>query len=602
MLYTLFLLLAILYNIKKFKKEREVFLSSLIEANNFSHREMILSHHFYVFIFEGFLSIIVAHLITEKAISIGIVGLGAIYLCLVFLGFFLYQFFIRYIEKHTKLQLYESFKNHLIKELRVNFGLVLLPILVYSSINWAFQDDGTINPGGIWIVELFLNVIFVSVLTILCTVIIMLRLIPNREITEPKYLEIINKRLFEIEQPNMRVRWIEADIKNAFVVGLKLLFFSNQTMFIGRSLRDSLTLEEFDAIIAHELGHVVNRHIHKRVIDLLKNFVSLLFGTLIIGFSVFFISFLYWGEDAYLHTSFTAVTTTLLCMLWYFFNHSVMFDTIRSHEFEADGYAVMVMGANLDAFKSALEKLTSPQELPQYLRTKYKIDKKKGRMSRWFGETFSTHPDPKKRISYLEHKITSGLPFNYYVSKPKKVRNFLSHFFDWKISIPGAVGLMTLSIWAFRELKMGRENIAFLQNASTQDILQNKGLLLKINDRPQLVGQTLMYHVVKKKDSKLIEYFVSKGADRGKTLIYISQLKDFDLLKKYYSIYQPNLSDDEYFLVLRKTAEMNFTEGYRLLVNAKQFEKLDANYKEDVSRLYQTNTRRMPASVDKLKK
>jgi Zn-dependent protease with chaperone function len=35
-----------------------------------------------------------------------------------------------------------------------------------------------------------------------------------------------------------------------------------------------------------------------------------------------------------------------------------MFDTIRSHEFEADGYAVMVMGANLEAFKSALEKLT----------------------------------------------------------------------------------------------------------------------------------------------------------------------------------------------------------------------------------------------------
>lgn len=66
MLYALFLLLAIVYNIRKFRKEREVFLSSLIEANNFSHREMILSHHFYVFIFEGFLSIIVAHLISEK--------------------------------------------------------------------------------------------------------------------------------------------------------------------------------------------------------------------------------------------------------------------------------------------------------------------------------------------------------------------------------------------------------------------------------------------------------------------------------------------------------------------------------------------------------
>jgi hypothetical protein len=111
-----------------------------------------------------------------------------------------------------------------------------------------------------------------------------------------------------------------------------------------------------------------------------------------------------------------------------------------------------------------------------------------------------------------------------------------------------------------------------------------------------------MYHVVKRKDPELIEYFVSQGADKGKTLIYISQLKDYDLLKKYYSTYQSGLSDDDYFLVLRKTAELNFTEGYRLLVNAKQFEKLDANYKEDVSRLYQSKAQRMPASVDKLKK
>jgi Zn-dependent protease with chaperone function len=597
MLYALFLILAIVYNIRKFKKERKEFLSSIIEASTQSHREMILSHHFYVFIFEGFLSIIVAHLLSEKAIAIGIIGLGAIYLCLVFMGFFLYQFFIRYIEKHTQLALYQSFKNHLIKELRVNFAMVLLPILVYASINWAFQDDGLNLAGGLWIFELFLNIIFVSVLTIVCSVIIMLRLIPNREINEPEYLQIINKRLTEIQQPKMRVRWIEADIKNAFVVGLKLLFFSNQTMFIGKSLRDSLTLEEFDAIIAHELGHVVNRHIHKRVIDLLKNIVSLLFGTLIIAFSVFIISFLYWGEDAYLHSYSTAVITTVLCMIWYFFNHSMMFDTIRSHEFEADGYAVMVMGADLEAFKSALTKLTSSEELPQYLKLKYKIDKKKGRMSKWISEKFSTHPDPQKRISYLEHKISTGLPFNHYVSTPQKIRIFLSHLFDWRVSVPGLTSLVAISVWAFLELKIGQENIAFIEKASSEEILKNEKILLKINDRPQIVGQTLMYYVVKKKDHQLIEFFMNKGADKGKTLIYISQLKDYDLLKKYYTLYQSKLSEDDYFLVLRKAAEVNFTDGYRLLVNAKQFEKLDPNYKEDVSRLYQTNTKRMPASV-----
>lgn len=104
-----------------------------------------------------------------------------------------------------------------------------------------------------------------------------------------------------------------------------------------------------------------------------------------------------------------------------------------------------------------------------------------------------------------------------------------------------------------------------------------------------------MSYIVRKRDPKLIDFFLSKGADRGKTLVYISQLKDFDLLEKYYPLYQRDLSEDEYFLILRKTAQLNFTKGYRYLVNAKQFEALNPVYKEDVSRLYQMN--RKPASA-----
>src|SRR5690606_24503194 len=125
-------------------------------------------------------------------------------------------------------------------------ALIMLPILVYSVLNWTFQDEEASQKGSLWIVEFLTNIIFVSVLTISCTVIIMLRLLPNREITEPEYLEVINRRLSQIGVPKMRVKWIETDIKNAFVVGLKLLRFSNQTMFIGRNLRTMLTIEEFD--------------------------------------------------------------------------------------------------------------------------------------------------------------------------------------------------------------------------------------------------------------------------------------------------------------------------------------------------------------------
>ena len=388
MLYVLFLVLAIGYNIRKFRKERAAFLTSLIEAKNSSHREMILGHHFYVFIFEGFLAVIVAHLLSEKAMVLGIPGLGTIYLCLVFSGFYLYQFFIRHIEKQTHLDLFDSFKNHLIKELRVNFAVIMLPIVVYSVINWAFQDSVYQEWGRYWFLGLLFNIIFVSVLTISCTVIIMLRLIPNREIIEPEYLDLIHKRLHQINQPHIRIRWIETDIKNAFVVGLKLLSFSNQTLFIGRSLRTTLSLDEFDAVMAHELGHVANRHIQKRLIDFMKNFISVIVGTGIILFLVLGFSIFYWGDDSYLHTTSTTLLVVFLSMAWFIFNYSLLFDTIRSHEFEADGYAVMVLGANFSAFKSAIEKLSTVDELPEYLKLKTRQNKKKGPLSKWIFQTF----------------------------------------------------------------------------------------------------------------------------------------------------------------------------------------------------------------------
>jgi Zn-dependent protease with chaperone function len=596
MLYVLFFVLAIGYNLYKFRKERGAFLSSLIDARHSSHREMILGHHFYVFIFEVFLASIVAHLVTEKSSVIGILGLGTFYICLVFIGFYVYRFFIRYVERKTELELYEAFKNHLVKELRVNFAVIMLPILIYSLINWAFQDSVYEEWGSFWFFGLLFNIVLVSVLTIVCSVIIMLRLIPNREISEPEYLELINRRLEQIQQPHMRIRWIESDIKNAFVVGLKLLSFSNQTMFIGRALRTTLSFEEFDAVIAHELSHVANRHIHKRLIDLLRNFISVILGISVILLLLFAASFLYWGEDAYIHSTSTTLLGVALCMSWFIFNYSILFDTIRSHEFEADGYAVMVLGAKLEAFKSAIQKLTTTDELPEYIRRKANLDRKKGPLSCWLAKNFSTHPDTKFRISFLEYKISHGLPFNHYISTPQKVRNALKHLLEWRFLIPLSSMLVLFIAWTIWNFNSGMELITFINQSPRDAIIRHPLIAQKINSKPQLVGQTLMYYVVKRRDEVLINHFIAKGAEKGKTLIYISQLKDFSLFKKYYELFQAEVSEDEYFLVLRKTAQVNFTDGYRLLVNAKRFEGLHPSYKEDVARLHSSKTR-APASI-----
>lgn len=596
MLYMLFLVIAILYNLNKFSKERAIIINSLVNATAEQHRNMILSHHFHIFIFEAFLGFIVSHLISEGAFVIGLLGFGGVYVLLVGFGLYLYQYFLKYIEKTTSLDLRHSFNQHVIKEFRVSFGLIILPILVYSLLSWTFQIGEVGESGSFWIVEFLTNFIFVSVLTVSCTVVIMLRLLPNREITEPEYLEIINKRLEQINIPNMRIKWIETDIKNAFVVGLKLLKFSNQTMFIGRNLRTMLTIEEFDAVIAHELSHVANRHVQKRMIELLKNFVSAIIGFLTLMLVTLSFFHLTLGEDLGLYDKWVTVISGAACIGWLFFNYSLFFDTIRSHEYEADAYAVMELGVDFEAFKSALTKLTVPDDIPEYLKAKQPKPRKKNA----FWRLFSTHPELEERIFSLEYKMANGLPFNFYVSTPQKLRKKLGFFLQWKISAPVMTGLMIFAIWSGINFKEGARLVSFIKGQDPQSIINNELISREINKKPFLIGKSLMFYIVQKQDPKLIDYYLSQGADPGRTLIYLSETKNFDLFNGYYPKLSQKISQDEFFLVLLKSAEVNFTDGYRYLVNSSRFESLESGYKQDLARSFHPkNKQRSPASVEK---
>ena len=596
MLYALFLVIAILYNVRKFSKERAVFLNSLISATTQQHREMILSHHFHIFIFEAFLGFIVSHLISQGAFVIGILGFGGIYLLLIAFGLLLYQYFLKFVERTTGLVLRKSFNQHVIKEFRVSFALIMLPILLYSVLNWTFQDEDASQKGSLWLLEFLTNIIFVSVLTISCTVIIMLRLLPNREITEPEYLEVINKRLAQIGMPKMRIKWIETDIKNAFVVGLKLLRFSNQTMFIGKSLRTMLTIEEFDAVIAHELAHVANRHIHKRVIELLKNFISALMGFGVIMLITLTFFHLYFGEDIGLYQKPVTVVSVLTCMSWLFFNYSFFFDIIRSHEYEADAYAVMKLGADFNAFKSALEKLSQTDEMPEYLKSRTKQPKPKT----WFSRLFTTHPELSERIHSLETKMANGLPFNYYVSTPQKIRKSFGLVLQWKVSLPLASFLAFFGVWATFQVKEGSRLVTFVREQNPQAIINNELLSQQINSKPYLFGKSLMYYVVQKQNPELIDHFLNKGADPGRTLIYLSETRNFDLFRVYYGGLASNISEDEYYLILLRSADVNFTDGYRYLVNSSRFDTLKSDYKTDLARNHRPKSGdRQPASSSK---
>jgi hypothetical protein len=344
------------------------------------------------------------------------------------------------------------------------------------------------------------------------------------------------------------------------------------------------------------LAHVANRHIHKRVIELLKNFLSIIFGLGFLMITVIGLSFVILGEEVSLYTSSTATITLIASFIWFSLNYALFFDSIRSHEYEADAYAVINLGAAFNSIESALRKLSSHDEMPEFLKAKTS-NKKKGLLSQFISRYYSTHPQLEERISSLKFKLEHNLPFNYYISPTQKLRRFIGNILNWKVLAPLSTAMAIFMFINILNFKQGSKRIALIKSSPSEVITSNEEIEKSINSRPLLLGKSLMYYIVTKRDPALIDYYLDRGAKKGKSLVYISEMKDFSLFERYYTKYGHALSEDEYFLILRKTAELNFVEGYRYLVNSKRFELLNSDYKEDIARVHRMSDRsRKPAS------
>jgi Zn-dependent protease with chaperone function len=593
MIYVFFLMIAIFYNLFKFRRNQESIYQSILQSPDTQHRLMLLGRHFHIFIFEIFLGFIVSVLISEGTFVVGLLGMGVSYLAIFGLGLFFYQYFLRYLEKTTELSLIRGFNEYIIRELRVSFSFILLPIILYSLFNWVFEADSSSTGTLLWALEIFLNIILVSVITILITVIVMLRLVPNRDVTEPEYLEIINHRLAQIGTPEMRVKWIENDINNAFVVGLRLLKFSNQTMFIGRGLRSILTLQEFDAVIAHELAHVANRHAQQRVIDLFKNFILGITGLFFFVGVIFFFGLVFLNEEIDLYQSELVFISSMVGLTWLFLNYSLYFDKLRSQEYESDAYAVFNLGADYSSLQTALIKLSSVNQNSTAFKSRSMSG---GFFNRIFSlprKYFTTHPAVEERMDSLFHKMSNGLPFDYRITQSQRLRSRFGLLFNLKFLIPSFIAFLVFSFWSITTIRQGEEMITFIRESSVEQIIGREDITSKINQRPMLFGRTLLYYIVDKQDSKLIDYYLIHGASPGRTMLYLTHTKNLGLFERYYSRLSEKLTEKEFYLILLHTANGNFVQGHRLLVNSERFEELNPSYKEDLIR---PRTKRAPAS------
>ena len=191
-----------------------------------------------------------------------------------------------------------------------------------------------------------------------------------------------------------------------------------------------------------------------------------------------------------------------------------------------------------------------------------------------------------------------SLPFNYYLSTPQKIRSSLGFFLQWKVSTPIALGFAVFVTWTTLAVREGGRLVNFIKDQDPQTILKNELITENINSKPFVIGKSLMYYIVQRQNPELIDYYLGKGADSGRTLIYLSETKNFDLFRGYYPELANDLSQDEYYLVLLRSADINFTEGYRYLVNSSKFDALNPDYKADLTRNHKASSKsRLPAST-----
>jgi heat shock protein HtpX len=229
------------------------------------------------------------------------------------------------------------------------------------------------------------------------------------------------KRVTRIEQPDLynllenlaisrgmatpALRIIESDALNAFATGLQEGKFS---ITVTRGLLNTLTPDELQAVLAHELTHVINRDVRLMVI------ASIFAGIITLLAQVIFRSLQFMGGGGRRRSGGKGGGAALLLILialgiaaiGYILAIVIKMTISRKREFIADAGAVELT-KDPDAMIAALLKISgnSKVQAPETMRAMLLDDHQEGVMG-----LFATHPPISKRVDALVRYAGGHLP------------------------------------------------------------------------------------------------------------------------------------------------------------------------------------------------
>ena len=198
-----------------------------------------------------------------------------------------------------------------------------------------------------------------------------------------------------LKTPTLRI--IETDGMNAFASGLHEGRFS---VTVTRGLLDNLDRDELEAVLGHELTHIINRDVRTMVV------AAVFVGIITLLCQVLFRA-LYWGSwggfrvrsrDRGGSLGLFLILAIVIAAVGYLLAIVVQMALSRRREYVADAGSVELT-KNPDAMISALTKVAGHEHLdaPQSVRAMFLEDNDEG----LFG-LFVTHPPIAKRIAALQ--------------------------------------------------------------------------------------------------------------------------------------------------------------------------------------------------------
>ena len=209
---------------------------------------------------------------------------------------------------------------------------------------------------------------------------------------EPDFYNLLENLCISRGMKTPTPRVIETDALNAFASGLHEGRFS---VTVTRGLLQSLDRDELEAVLAHELTHVINRDVRTMVI------ASIFAGIITLLCQIIFRS-IWWtggGRGRGRGAGVFWLVAIAVAAIGYLLAIVIRMAISRNREYVADAGSVELT-KNPDAMISALQKVAGHTHLdaPQSMRAMFLEEDDEG----VFG-LFATHPPLARRIAALQH-------------------------------------------------------------------------------------------------------------------------------------------------------------------------------------------------------